>query len=60
MALEMQLEDLVAQHRSLEQRIADELSRPYVDGVRISELKKQKLRLKDRIEQSRSESDALH
>ncbi len=60
MALETQIEDLVAQHKSLEQRIADEMSRPYIDGVRISELKKQKLKLKDRIENRRADSGAVH
>ena len=45
------LAELAKKHRLLEQKIQEELARPSVDSVRISSLKLEKLRLKDRIAQ---------
>lgn len=49
MALEAHVEELSAKHRNLDKLIQEEESRPSVDNVRIHELKRQKLILKDRL-----------
>lgn len=41
---------LETKHAGLEARIVDEHHRPLPDDLRLAELKKQKLRLKDTIE----------
>jgi len=53
MKLSAHIEELSDKHRSLQGQIEDEMSRPLVDSLRISFLKRQKLRLKDRIERLR-------
>ena len=50
MAAEAHLTELNEKHRNLEQAINAELSRPHADDLRIQELKRQKLKLKDTIE----------
>lgn len=40
---------LTARHATLDQRIADETHRPLPDPIRLAELKKQKLRIKEEI-----------
>ena len=42
---------LEAKHAGLDRRIADEAHRPLPDQATIAELKKQKLRLKEELEQ---------
>lgn len=51
MALTSHLESLKAKHSDLEARIADEERRPQPDEASISDLKKQKLRIKDELSQ---------
>ena len=51
MSLETDVETLQAQHQDLEQQIVRELGRPVPDELRIQELKRQKLRLKDQMAQ---------
>ncbi|HEX9447607.1 MAG TPA: YdcH family protein [Dongiaceae bacterium] len=51
MALTSHLESLKAKHSDLEARIADEERRPHPDETSISDLKKQKLRIKDELTQ---------
>lgn len=43
------LSSLEAKHKSLEQSISDEFTRPNPDSVRIAKLKREKLRLKEKI-----------
>jgi Uncharacterized small protein len=50
MALDARIRELGSRHKSLEQAIQDELRRPYADELRLQELKRQKLRLKEQIE----------
>ena len=50
MALDAHLEELSEKHRALDQKIEEELARPTADDLKIAELKRQKLRLKDEIE----------
>lgn len=54
MAVEIDL--LKMQHSALELELSQELVRPIPDARRISDLKKRKLCLKDRIEQLRQQS----
>ncbi len=54
MAIEARIRELGMRHRTLEREIQDEISRPYADDVRLMELKRQKLRLKEQMESLRS------
>ena len=46
---EEQLAALRAEHQHLEDQIDDEMRRPIPDTIRIQEMKRQKLRIKDEI-----------
>jgi len=50
MAIDARLRELTARHRSLEEAIEDEMSHPGADSLRLVELKRRKLRLKEEIE----------
>lgn len=54
MALEARLRELGARHQSLEKAIQDELRRPSADELKLKELKRQKLKLKDELESLRA------
>ncbi|WP_421857282.1 YdcH family protein [Oricola sp.] len=56
MSIEAHLESLVRKHGFLESQIAQMLSRPAPDQAELSQLKREKLRLKDEIERIRSET----
>lgn len=49
MVADNRLDSLRARHASLEQQIDDECHRPHPDDFKLSELKREKLRIKDRI-----------
>ncbi|MCG8443290.1 MAG: YdcH family protein [Caulobacterales bacterium] len=49
MTLEARIAELTARHHDLDEAITEELRRPSIDSVRVSEMKKRKLRLKDQI-----------
>ena len=51
MAVEARIRELGSRHKSLEDAIQDELRRPAADDLRLKELKRQKLRLKEELEQ---------
>ena len=53
MAVEARIRELGSRHHSLDKAIQDELSRPASDDVRLKELKRQKLKLKEEIESLR-------
>jgi hypothetical protein len=53
MALEAHLAELTVKHQKLEERIREELQHPSSDDLTITELKREKLRLKDEIERLR-------
>ncbi|MFQ5564294.1 MAG: YdcH family protein [Parvularculaceae bacterium] len=53
MAIEAHLETLTQRHQELEAEIAGEMKHPSFDDFRIVELKRQKLRIKDQIEEIR-------
>jgi hypothetical protein len=49
MSLQDRIESLRARHRSLEEAIDQEISRPMPNDETLSDLKRQKLRIKDEI-----------
>jgi hypothetical protein len=53
MAIEGRIRELGQRHKSLERAIEDELHRPASDSGKLSELKRQKLRLKEEMEHLR-------
>ncbi|MBE7218246.1 MAG: DUF465 domain-containing protein [Caulobacteraceae bacterium] len=50
MAIEARIRELGNRHESLDRAIQDEVKRPTFDQSRLSELKRQKLKLKEEIE----------
>jgi hypothetical protein len=50
MAIEARIRELGSRHETLERAIQDETSRPAADELRLRELKRRKLRLKEEIE----------
>lgn len=54
MALDAHVEELSGKHRALDRQIQEEIAKPASDDLRIAELKRQKLLLKDRMERLRS------
>ena len=49
MAQEMEISELMKQHRDLDRQIEDAISHPGTEELEIAELKKRKLSLKDEI-----------
>jgi hypothetical protein len=49
MAIQSHLTELEQKHRALEDEIADAIAHPSTDDLRIAELKRRKLQLKDAI-----------
>ena len=50
MAIEQRIRELDARHRDLDQIIEDEAKRPAADMIRLSAMKKQKLKIKEEME----------
>ena len=55
MALDAHLGELSDRHRALDRKIEEEMARPMADDLKIAELKRQKLRLRDEIERLKLE-----
>jgi hypothetical protein len=55
MRVEARIRELGSRHQSLEQAIQEELRRPAADDLRVKELKRQKLRLKEEMETLRAQ-----
>ncbi len=53
MAIEAHIRELSEKHRHLDRMIAAELARPGSDDMKIQQLKREKLKLRDRIENLR-------
>ena len=49
MAIESRIRELDTRHRRLDETIQDEMTHPGVDPVKLTELKRRKLRLKEEI-----------
>ncbi len=58
MTLETTLAELNEKHGALEIEIEEELARPFLDSLKVSELKREKLRIKEEIEKLTAESEA--
>ncbi len=50
MAIEAHIRELGSKHETLDKAIEEEARRPSADSVRVHELKRQKLRVKEQIE----------
>jgi len=55
MAIKAHMETLNERHQQLEAKITNEAKHPAHDELRIVELKRQKLRIKDQLEELRSQ-----
>lgn len=49
MTIEARIRELGNRHRNLDETIQREIGRPAVDPIRVKEMKRQKLRLKEEI-----------
>ena len=56
MAIESHLAELEKRHQALEQEISEALTHPSSDGLKIAELKRRKLHVKDEIARLRNET----
>jgi hypothetical protein len=56
MSLESHLTELVRRHQAMEQTIAAEEAHPSADDLKVHELKRKKLQLKDAIERLKQEA----
>jgi hypothetical protein len=50
MAIEARIRELDARHQTLDREIEEEMKHPGSDDIRVRELKRQKLRLKEQLE----------
>ena len=57
MAIQSHLAELERRHRALEQEISEALTHPATDGLKLAELKRRKLHVKDEI--TRLKQDAV-
>ena len=56
MAVEARIRELGSRHQSLERMIQDEVSRPVSDDVKLKDLKRKKLKLKEEMEALRAQA----
>ncbi|KQO72591.1 hypothetical protein ASG60_06330 [Methylobacterium sp. Leaf469] len=60
MSLQTHLTQLARKHEALEREIHDAKHSPSANDLRIAELKRKKLLLKDEMNRLRSDTDSLH
>lgn len=60
MAIEQRLRELDARHRDLDLIIENEARRPSADNARLSAMKRQKLKIKEEIEEIRQKLSVHH
>lgn len=58
MSMQSHLAELEKRHQALEQELTDALAHPSSDDLKVAELKRRKLQLKDEITRLRSETGA--
>lgn len=58
MSIQSHLAELERRHQALEQELSDALAHPSTDDLRIVELKRHKLQVKDEITRLRTENGA--
>ncbi len=56
MAIEARIRELDTRHQVLDRLIQDEMSHPSSDDIRVQELKRQKLKLKEEMEALRAKA----
>ena len=49
MSLQGRIEELASRHRKIDEEISDEQKRPAADEVRLHELKRKKLKIKEEL-----------
>ncbi len=59
MSLELHLTELVRRHQAIETAIAVEETHPSADDLKLLELKRKKLQLKDEIEKLKHETERV-
>ncbi len=60
MSLQIHLSELERRHQALEREIQDAMAHPSTDDLKIAELKRRKLQLKDEITKLRSGNRVIH
>ncbi len=60
MSLQTHLSQLARKHEALEREIHAATQRPSANDLRIAELKRRKLHLKDEMNRLRNDSDSVH
>ncbi len=58
MSLFAHIEELTEKKESLQRQIEEEMNHPLVDSLKVSELKRKKLRIKEKIEKLKAEQNA--
>jgi len=56
MSIQSHLAELERKHQALEQEIADAMAHPSIDDLKIAELKRRKLQVKDELARLRQEA----
>lgn len=59
MALDAHVNELSDKHSVLDKKIENEMARPSADDIKISNLKREKLRLKDKIERLKAQESKV-
>ena len=59
MALDTHVNELSDKHSVLDKKIENEMARPSADDIKISNLKREKLRLKDKIERLKAQESKV-
>ena len=60
MSLQINLSELERKHQALEREIQDAMAHPSTDDLKIAELKRRKLQLKDEITRLRTGTRVIH
>ncbi len=60
MSMQSHLAELVKRHQALESEITESLAHPAIDDLKVRELKRRKLQLKDEIERLRHNGQSVH
>ena len=60
MSMQSHLAELVKRHQALESELSDCQAHPAVDDLKLIELKRKKLLLKDQIERLRHTGESVH
>ncbi len=60
MSLQINLSELERKHQALEREIQDAMAHPSTDDLKIAELKRRKLQLKDEITRLRTGNRVIH